>query len=193
MQTPRIIFDGQTTKGLAVQLRYPVRDDLDALWKYINVLSKEQTFLIFQGEEISLEDETGWLNAKLDQIARKQSIMLLAFHADELIGCAEIDMLHGVKRHIGDFGISIAQPYRGRGVGELLMQNVIESAYVELPGLEIITLEVFGNNAVAMNLYQKLGFKEFGRIPGGIIHRAAYIDAVYMVRVRNPIDLPNLR
>ena len=191
MQTTKIIFDGQTVKQLAVQLCYPVRDDLDALWKYINLLSQEQTFLIFQGEEISLDDETAWLNARLDRITQKQSVMLLAFHDHTLIACAEVDMLSGVKRHIGDLGISVALSYRGRGVGELLMQKVIEAALAELPGLEVITLEVFGNNSVAMSLYKKLGFMEFGRIPGGIIHRAAYVDAVYMYRLRNSLDARN--
>ena len=185
MQPARVIFEGQTAKGLAVQLRYPVRDDLKALWEYINKLSQERTFLLFQGEEISYDDETAWLNNQLDQIARKQSVMLLASHDNMLIGCASIDMLHGVKRHTGGFAISVAQDYRGRGVGELLIQQVIEVALAELADLEIITLEVFGNNPVAISLYKKLGFNEFGRIPGGIIHREAHVDAVYMYRLRH--------
>ena len=185
MQPSSMKFEGHTTKGLAVGLRPPIPSDLPALWAYINKLSKEQTFLLFQGEEISYEDETVWLDTQLDRIARKQSVMLLALHFEELIGCAGIDMLDGVKRHTGGFGISVAQEYRGRGVGELLMQRVIEEAFAELEGLEIITLEVFGNNPVGMNLYKKLGFTEFGRLPSGIIHRQDQVDAVYMYRHRN--------
>ena len=182
MQPPKIAFEGFTPKGLAVKLRYPVPDDVNALWEYINQLSTEQTFILFQGEEIAIDDETAWLNDKLQSIAHKQSVMVLALYGLELIGVAEIDKLDHVNRHIGSLGISVAYNYRGRGVGELLMKIVIAEALLELAGLKIITLEVFGNNSVAQNLYGKLGFTEYGRIPGGIIHRDTPVDDVYMFR-----------
>jgi ribosomal protein S18 acetylase RimI-like enzyme len=184
MQPHSTVFEGQTAKGLEIQLRYPTADDLSALWQYINLLSKEQTYLIFQGEEVSYDDEAAWLKSKLDHIASKQAVMLLAFHGNELIAASEVDLLRGIKRHTGSLGISVAQKYRGQGVGEVLIRHVISTSYEELSGLEIITLEVFGNNPIAINLYRKVGFTEFGRIPGGIIHRGSQVDAVYMYQYK---------
>ncbi|HVO71049.1 MAG TPA: GNAT family N-acetyltransferase [Aggregatilineaceae bacterium] len=178
----KIVFEGQTTKGLSVYLRYPTFDDLHALWEYINTLSQERTFLLVQGETISYDDETTWLKNQIEQIAHKQEVMIAALHGATLIGNTAIGLGRGVKRHVGTFGISVARDYRGQGVGELLARTVIDEAVAQLPGLQLIELEVFGNNPIAMSLYRKVGFVEYGRIPGGILHHGEPVDAVYMYR-----------
>ena len=33
--------------------RYPTKKDLKAMWEFINTISKEKTFIRFQGEAIS--------------------------------------------------------------------------------------------------------------------------------------------
>ena len=69
---------------------------------------------------------------------------------------------------------------------ELGENTIINEAITHLQKLQIITLEVFGNNTIAMNLYSKMGFIEFGRLPDGRLHRGQYVDDVYMYkRVRD--------
>lgn len=55
----------------------------------------------------------------------------------------------------------VGRKYRRRGVGTLLMQEVIRRA----PGTRL-TLEVRVGNHVARSFYQKLGFRESARMPG---------------------------
>jgi ribosomal protein S18 acetylase RimI-like enzyme len=180
----RVIFEGMTAKGLPIVLRYPAGSDIHTLWQFINTLSKERTYILFQDTEISLDDETAWLARKLQAIERSEAVMLCAFTPDgQLMGSSEIDMGSGVRRHIGSFGIALAQEFRGQGVGELLMQTVIDESISRLRNLEIVTLEVFGNNPIGCNLYKKLGFVEYGRLPGGIIHRERAVDSVLMYKV----------
>ena len=50
MEPGKVIFEGKTKKGLPVALRYPKANDLADLLNYINTISKEQTFIQFQGE-----------------------------------------------------------------------------------------------------------------------------------------------
>jgi ribosomal protein S18 acetylase RimI-like enzyme len=177
------LFEGQTIKGAHVVLRYPERGDLRALWEFINSLSKEQTFLLVQGEEISLQDEEHYLTRQIDSIARNQAVQVLALSKGALIGNADISLLDGgSQQHVGGLGIAVSQEFRGQGIGRLLMETVISEATRHLPGLQMITLQVFGNNSTAIALYKSLGFTEYGRLPRGFKHRGKYVDDVYMVK-----------
>ncbi|TYR78423.1 ribosomal-protein-alanine N-acetyltransferase [Priestia megaterium] len=57
--------------------------------------------------------------------------------------------------------IALLSAYRGKGLGELLLRNVMD--VVRKIGAQSVTLEVRVSNYIAQSLYQKLGFK-----PGGI-------------------------
>jgi RimJ/RimL family protein N-acetyltransferase len=183
MQAGKVVFEGQTSGGLQVLVRYPVPGDVNMMREFINSLSRERTFILFQGEQFSLDDEEQYVAETLDKIARREAVHLLAFSGDVLIGSSSIALNTGVSRHVGSFGIVIAQGFRGKGAGAMLMDTLISEAVAQLPGLKMITLQVFGNNATAMHLYRKLGFAEYGRLPGGILHRDQYVDEVHMVRV----------
>lgn len=185
MNEAKILFTGKTSKGLDVILRYPMRTDLNALWKFINTLSQERTFLLIQGVDITLEDEEKYLDDVLENVAQHKQVQVLVFAENHLIGNAEISLGSGVNAHVGGLGIAVAKPYRGKGVGELLMQVLLDEAAAQLPGIKMVTLSVFGNNETGRNLYRKMGFVEYGRLPGGTLHHNQYVDMVYMVKPIN--------
>jgi len=56
--------------------------------------------------------------------------------------------------------IAIHPDYRRRGLGELLLVNLIDIAYTI--GAKWVTLEVRVSNTTAQNLYRKYGFREAG-------------------------------
>lgn len=161
-------------------VRYPVLSDAQAMTEYINTLSNERTFIRFQGEHMSVEDETKYLEGLLKSIENKKSVQLLAFIDDTLIGISGIEMKDKTEGHEGVFGISIAEDYRNQGLGKLMMKLVLESAERELPDLKLITLEVFATNEVAIPMYQKFGFVEHGRLPGGVKLADIFVDRILM-------------
>jgi ribosomal-protein-alanine N-acetyltransferase len=57
--------------------------------------------------------------------------------------------------------LAVTKPWRGRGLGELLLAKMIERA--ALRGAEMVTLEVRLSNRVAQSLYKKYGFEIVGR------------------------------
>ena len=175
-------FETTTHKGLAVTLRGPRIDDVAILCGFINTLSRERTYLVIQDVEISLEAEQQYVERMLKQIEQRQRVQVLAFAGNQLIGNTEITLSDGAADHVGELGIAVAQPYRGQGVGEVLMRAVHDEAVARLPGLKLVTLTVFGNNPAAISLYRKLGYTEYGRLPGGFRHRDQYVERVYMVR-----------
>ena len=178
----KVIFEGLSKKGSRILIRYPTRNDASAMCEYINVLSKEQTFIRFQGEQMSLADETKYLNGQLKKIFKKQAIQLLVFCNNKLIGICAVDMKEKTESHEGVLGISIAKEYRREGIGKALMQLILKEAEKSISQLKIITLGVFGDNVLAKSIYEKFGFVEFGRLPKGVLHKGRYVDHIYMYK-----------
>lgn len=178
----KVVFGGKTKKGNHIVIRYPNASDAAAMCEYINTLSKERTFIRFQGEEISMEDEERYLSEQLAKIEQNKSVQLLVFCNDQLIGNSQLDIKDRTESHEGVFGISLAKDYRGEGIGRLLMHYVLEEAEKHMPGLRIVTLSVFGDNPVVQELYQKMGFVEFGRLPEGVLHKGQYVDHIYLYK-----------
>ena len=56
--------------------------------------------------------------------------------------------------------LAVRDDYRRRGVGELLLITIIETA--RLAGQEVVTLECRVSNAAALRLYEKYGFQRVG-------------------------------
>lgn len=59
--------------------------------------------------------------------------------------------------------IAVDPTYRGRGIGELLLNGLTDQAMAM--NADILTLEVRVSNVVAQQLYNKYGFKPFGTRP----------------------------
>ncbi len=75
--------------------------------------------------------------------------------------------LHGGKLptelHRATLGMGIEAGHRGRGIGTDLLRAVLDWARAQ-PSLAWVDLGVFAENAPALALYRKLGFREVGRV-----------------------------
>jgi len=171
-----------TKSGQEIKFRYPTIDDVEVLKNYINKLSTEQSFLILQGFQNTTESETKWLQDKLEKINKNQCVYIGGFHNNQLIACAEITLGFEAKSHVGEFGISVAADFRGEGIGQKIMELVISESIKNMPEMKIINLEVFSQNQVAQNLYRKLGFIEYGRLPGALRRKNQFDDAILMYK-----------
>ncbi len=176
------IFKGTTEKNLELIIRYPVKSDVEIMLNYINTLSDERTFITYQGEHETLESETRFLEEKLKNIENKSEIFLLAFSGDQLAGITWIGMSKKTAKHVGILGISVAKQFRNKGVGKQLMTTVIEEATKQISRLEIITLEVYSKNLVALELYNEFGFIEYGNLPNGVKREDEYDNAIFMYK-----------
>ncbi len=175
-----IVFEGVSINQTPYIIRYPKTSDLKELHRYINELSKEKTFISFQGEEISLEDEKTYIQSSLKRIADKKSIQLIVESNNKIIGVSGIDTKGRVNNHVGIFGISVAKDFRGQGIGKKLIELAIQETKKNLSHIKIIHLECFATNEAACNLYKSVGFKEYGKLPGGIAYKNNYVDEILM-------------
>ncbi|MEK7518152.1 MAG: GNAT family N-acetyltransferase [Patescibacteria group bacterium] len=178
----QIVYQGSTKTRLKITISYPYRGDANLMMNYINTLSKERTFVYFQGEQNTIGEERKYLNSILDGLKKETAVCLLAFDRQKLIGVSQIEMKDKAQSHVGAFGISIAKQYRNQGVGMLLMNLVFEEAKKHLPQLKICTLGVFANNRIAINMYKQFGFTKYGRLPKAVMYRGKPIDEIYFFK-----------
>ena len=100
-----------------------------------------------------------WSKASIRQDLTKnnQSHYYVAICEEKVIGYA--GMWHIINEgHINN--IAVDEPYRRKGVGAMLMDRIIQTAY--LLDMIALTLEVRMGNDAAMGLYNKYGFKVQG-------------------------------
>lgn len=177
-----IILETKTKSGKTVSFRYPTTNDAEILKNYINKISAEKSFILLQGEQQTLKEEQDWLDKKIESISKNECIFIMAFIENKLIASSEITLKSLARKHIGGFGITVAKEYRGEGIGKILMDLVIQESIKNIKDLKIIELEVFANNPIAQNLYKKIGFVEFGCLPGGLKRRDEFVDEIFMYK-----------
>ena len=182
MTLNKIIYQTTTKSGKKVSYRYPTINDAEILKDYINKISAEKSFITFQGEQQTLEEETNWLKDKLEKVSKGECVYLLGFINQKLVTSSEITLKPLNQNHIGSFGITVAKEFRGDGVGKKTMEFVIPEAIKKINNLKIITLEVFSDNPIAQNLYKKMGFIKYGCLPEGFKHQDKFVYSISMYK-----------
>ena len=112
-------------------------------------------------QEDELDEATG------DEFFKAQSFTGLAVDGEEILA---LYILHpnnvGRCGHISNASYAVRSDVRGRHIGEIIVKDCINRAR-EL-GFRILQFNaVVATNIHARHLYQRLGFKELGTIPGG--------------------------
>lgn len=162
-------------KGAHVILRHPHIDDLEDNLSFANKLVAEDTFIMLC-ELVSREQEEKWLRNTIEQIAQGKKIHYVATVNGTFAGNAEVRIGDKRKKHVGEIGISVAPQFRSEGIGTILMQALIDEA--KKKGLRMLYLHCFENNTGAIHLYEKLGFKRAGTVPGMYAYKNDYFGEV---------------
>jgi len=108
-----------------------------------------------------------------------QQIFVAAVGEEIVAICACRGATLSAVRHAVSLGIGIDQPYRGRGLGNKLMQTMIDWALAD-PFINRIELDVFTINRPAINLYLKHGFEIEGRKKHAYFKYGRYVDTYIM-------------
>lgn len=178
-----IVKEGRTKDERPYVIRYPQSDDVQGVWEYINKLSKERTYVRFQGEDIPIEQEERFIAEEMKKIAELKGVLLFLIVDQKVHGICGIRLHDKTESHVGTLGISIDESVRGQGLGEILMQEAVAEAARKLPGIRMIELKVKAPNRVALALYKKLGFMEYGKLPEGTQHRGKFVDEIFMYKL----------
>jgi ribosomal protein S18 acetylase RimI-like enzyme len=182
MKPGAIIEHYQLNPQTKLTICYPQKTDAPALMTYINDLSRERTFVSYQGEQISLKEEEKYLQGLLKKMREKDKQSVLALDKDRIVAHFEVTRGERTEKHIGIFGAGISQGYRNQGLGTYLLALTGKLIPTNLPDIEILQLKVHADNDRGIHLYKKMGFVESGRLPRGVKLENRYEDLIYMYK-----------
>jgi RimJ/RimL family protein N-acetyltransferase len=106
---------------------------------------------------------------------------IVATHDTDIVGHAFLDPRRlQATGHVVTLSVVVHTKWRGRGVGTRMMEDLTAWAR-RTHGIDKIELRVRAGNEPAIDLYQRFGFVEEGRLKGRIkISSGRYLDDVAM-------------
>jgi len=159
--------------GQKVTIREANENDAGAIKNVVNSVASEKYYVV---PERSRED---WDEA-IREIRNRRGLVIVA-----QVGAKTVGMAHLVRgkfaknKHVGFLGISVLKGFRRIGVGEAMMNYIMEWVKKQ-GGLEKISLTVFSTNKAAINLYRKFGFAIEGVSKKQYKIEGKYIDGITM-------------
>jgi [ribosomal protein S18]-alanine N-acetyltransferase len=155
---------GARTKRILPQIRAMRADDLDRVLE-IEIASYSMP----------------WSLATFRTLLRRRDADLLVAEYDDELELAGYAASWYVLDQAELGNIAVAEPFRGLGIGALLVETALLRA--ERRGAREIFLEVRPSNGPALRLYRRFGFREAGRRPD--YYSKPVEDALVM---RRPLD-----
>ncbi len=162
-----------------VVIREARPDDGAQLVAYVQRLAAEPNIYIAMaaGEfTVTPEQEAEFLAGFA---ASANSLYLLAEAGGEIVGSLNCNGgKRRATRHSAELGMSIAQGWRGQGIGTQLMERAV--AWARDAGLLRLQLYTYVENAPAIPLYETFGFVVEGRLRKALWRDGAFHDDLVM-------------
>lgn len=149
---------------MKLEIRKAIKEDAAELLRLMKILGKESDNLTFGEEGLPFTEEEE--AAYIERVnSSKASIMYVALDSNKIVGTASF-FGHLVPRlsHRGEVSVAVMSSHWGLGIGYELLSSAIE--FGRARGAEIISLEVRSDNARAIRLYKRCGFKKIGTFKG---------------------------
>ena len=174
----RILKVFKAKDGRKVTLRAPRWDDLDDLLDMINSLVEEGAEIMMDQKQ-TRDEELNWLARNLSDQEKKERTYVAAEVDGKLIANSQVSRFGaGRQSHVGLLGIAIRDGYRNIGIGTQMMETLLDEG--KKMGIKVLILDMFATNKRAKHVYEKMGFREVGRIPKKIFKDSKYIDEILM-------------
>lgn len=166
-------------KTLNVTIRRAVKSDAKALIDYLNIIGGESDFLTFGKGQFggSIEQEEDFIK---NVLTKENALFIIAEVDGKLIGNLNFSgSLRQRNAHVGEFGVSVLKEYWGNGIGEKLINYLID--WTKTSGIiRKINLRVRSDNLRGIRLYKKLGFVEEGIVKRDFLVNDKFYDSLIM-------------
>lgn len=132
----------------------------------------------------SLAEEAMHFGKEMGEVLKGDRVSLVVEVEGKVVGTGTVNRKSPTveSRHVGVIGVHVLRGWRGKGHGRQLMDELLRASSGKF---EIVQLTAYASNDLAIRLYQKCGFQEFGRAPRAHKRGDRYIDEVRMWR---PVD-----
>jgi ribosomal protein S18 acetylase RimI-like enzyme len=166
--------------GKHIRFRKARKSDAASLRKcilsYVNGVT-----IPFNREEFDKSDAD--IEQWIEELNSNNNLLLVAESNGEIIGNLDVTISRrSMLNHTGYIGMGVHEDWQNCGVGSMLFKKMMEH-YQANQQIELLWLQVFGNNDAGLNLYRKFGFRENGRQKNFIkTNDGSYIDNVIMTK-----------
>ena len=165
--------------GSEIQLRSPTADDASEVGLFIDAIIANGAGMVAVTGEIPTDPDSQapYIEKFLED---PLSIMITAFDNKSVVGHLNFRAQKRQRlKHGGEFGISIAPLWRGRGLGKILLERLID--WAQSSPITKVGLRTRSDNLHAIALYKKCGFQEQGRLIKEIrLEDGSYLDDILM-------------
>ena len=165
--------------GEMLTLRTPQVDEAPVLLAYLDCVRRQTPCILFSPEDElpDLEQEKQFIKARRES---KHGAFIGAWADDELVALCDWSIgRHYRVQHRGDVAISVVESYHNRGLGTLLMRELVNHA-LDDPQVEVLHLTVFADNSRAIAVYRKLGFEIDGCKRWNVKREDGFVDVYTM-------------
>lgn len=142
-------------------IRTTREEDAAPLYEHLVQVAHDGVYIVSEPDEVAKPEEIRRKIARHN--ADPNDLNILATLADGTI-VGDLLASGGERRRVNHkvrFGLSVALPYRDKGVGRAMIVALLDWARAH-PTIEKVELGVFASNARARYLYTSLGFVEEG-------------------------------
>lgn len=156
-----------------IEIREAMPEDAEELLACMRKTGGETDNLTFgkEGLPVTVEQERKYLEQM--HLAEK-SVHYGVWKDGEMIGNGSLNGLPRRMGHVAEMGLVVVKAQWNKGIGGMLIEKLI--GYARKAQIEMIKLEVRSDNAGAIHLYEKYGFRRAGRLPAYFKIGEEYFD-----------------
>jgi len=155
------------------------RGDVREFQHFINTLTREGTYLLVD-KHVTLREEKQWLQTQVCEQKKGQQIYLTALVDGRLIGTCFAKPGFGRNQGNVNLGIALVKQWRGKGLGFLLLSELMERAEKKWHPKNFY-LHAVSANTQARRLYESLGFRVIAQLPGWFEYQTRYLDEYLLI------------
>jgi len=146
-----------------ITIRLMVPEDENRLLEFFKSIPYEDR-LVLRENTVDPKVIRRWV----EEIDYDKVFPVIAEHRGRIIGDATLHMKQfGWQRHIGELRILIVKEYRGKGLGKIMIQELLNKA--SGVGLHHIQLSLVETQVKEIKVFERMGFKKIATLPNYVI------------------------
>ncbi len=144
----------QLHTGTGVTIRPMVKEDAEKLYTFFSRVPREDR--LFLRDDVTMRDV---IDAWARDLDYDRVLPLVAEVGGNIVGDATLHRRKfGWTSHVGKVRLLIDKDYRGKGLGALMVEELISVA--KKAGLGLLVAEIMGNQTAALSAFKRLGFQK---------------------------------
>lgn len=159
-----------------ITVRPARREDLPSILEIYNdaVLTTTATY---DYEPRTLEHRLAWFE---DHVNNGYPVFVAVDAAGQVVGWSSLSRFHDRPgyRYTTENSIYVDAPHRGKGIGKLLLQPLIDAARRQ--DYRVIIAVIDADNSASLKLHEKFGFEKVGHFKRVGYKFSRWLDVIYM-------------